>query len=87
MEQIHQWKREQETFRWQFSGWDVEEVPAVIPVLLAPAENSSQLSSSSDPSTELLQAASESDEKATPTPKQDDLRKEIKTEKDILLGR
>ena len=59
---------------------------AVIAVIPAPAENSSQSSSSSDPPTESSQAASTSDEKAKPTPKQDDLRKKIETEKDVLLA-
>ena len=43
-------------------------------------------SSSSDPPTESSQVASTSDEKAKPTPKQDDLGKKIETEKGILLG-
>ena len=34
---------------------------------------------------ELSQAPSASDEKAKPTPKQDDVRKKIESEKDILL--
>ena len=52
---------------------DVEEA-AVIPVIPVPAENSSQLSSSSDRPTESSQGTSTSDEKAKPTQKQDDLR-------------
>ena len=64
---------------------DVEEA-AVIPVTPAPTENSSQPSSSFDPPTELSQAVCTSDEKAKLMPKQDDLRKKIETEKDILLG-
>ena len=64
---------------------DVEET-AVIIVISAPAENSSQSSPSSDPLTELSQASSASNEKAKPTPKQDDLRRKIETEKDTPLG-
>ena len=53
---------------------DVEEA-AAIHVIPPPAENSSQLSTSSDSPTELSKTASTSNEKAKPTPKQDDLRK------------
>ena len=63
---------------------DVEET-AVIIVISAPAENSSQSSPSSDPLTELSQASSTSNEKAKSTPKQDDLRRKIETEKDTPL--
>ena len=48
---------------------DVEEA-AVIPVISAPAENSSQSSSSSDPPTELPQTAPTSVEKVKAMPKQ-----------------
>ena len=66
------------------SSLDVdEEEAAVSPV---PAENLSQLSLLSDLLTELSQGASTSVEKAKPMPKQDDLRKKIETEKDILFG-
>ena len=57
---------------------DVEQA-TVIPVISAPAENQSQLLSSSPLRTESSQATSTSDEKAKPTPKQDDLRKKIET--------
>ena len=60
-----------------------EEEAAVSPV---PAENLSQSSLLSDLLTELSQGASTSVEKAKPTPKQDDLRKNIETVKDILFG-
>ena len=63
-----------------------EEEAAAIPVITASAENSSQSSSSYDSPTDLQQAVSTSNEKAKPMPKQDDLRKKIETETDILLG-
>ena len=63
-----------------------EEEAAAIPVITASAENSSQSSSSYDSPTDLQQAVSTSNEKAKPMPKQDDLRKKIETEADILLG-
>ena len=55
-------------------------------VITASAENSSQSSSSYDSPTDLQQAVSMSNEKAKPMPKQDDIRKKIETEADILLG-
>ena len=64
---------------------DLEEA-AVIPVISTPVENLSQFSSSSDPPTESSQTASTSDEKTKPMAKQDDLTKNIESEKDILLG-
>ena len=61
----------------------VEERQAVIP---AHAENSSQSSFSSDLLTKSSQAASTGEENTKPTSTQDDLRKKMETEKDILLG-
>ena len=66
------------------SSQDMHEEEADI--ISAPADNVSQSSSfSSDPTTESSQAASTSGEKARPTPKQDDLRKKIQTEKTLFL--
>ena len=62
-----------------------QDVEAVA-VLLAPAENASQSSSSDQPTDSQTQAAATKEVKTRPTPKQDELKENMGIEKDILLG-
>ena len=64
------------------SSRDVEAV-AVVP---APAENSSQSSSSDQPTDSQTLAAATKEVKTRPTPKHDDLKEKMGIEKEILLS-